>query len=87
MYAGITNDMGRRQSEHGSRFVLDQLTPEAGLTRGQARAVEEALLTRAGGTASEGGVFQNVRHSISPRHSYHQDAVDWGEHWLQGQGI
>lgn len=87
VYAGITNDMGRRQSEHGSRFVLDQLTPEAGLTRGQARAVEEALLTRAGGTASEGGVFQNVRHSISPRHSYHQDAVDWGEHWLQGQGI
>jgi hypothetical protein len=41
VYAGITDDIARRQAQHGGRFVLDQLTPAAGVTRGQARAIEE----------------------------------------------
>lgn len=80
VYAGITDDIARRQLQHGDRFVLDQLTPAAGVTRGQARAIEEALIVRNPG-------FQNARHEISPRHSWYQDALDWGNDWLMGQGL
>lgn len=87
MYAGITNNPVRRAAEHGDRFALRQITEQAGLTRGQARAVEESLIVRAGGVAREGGVLQNIRHSISPQHIWYQDAVDWGEAWLRYAGF
>ncbi|QGQ20475.1 hypothetical protein GC089_16370 [Cellulomonas sp. JZ18] len=80
VYAGITDDIARRQSQHGSRFVLEQLTPSGGVTRGQARAIEEALIVRNPG-------FQNARHEISPRHPWYQDALGWGDDWLNGQGL
>jgi hypothetical protein len=80
VYAGITDDLARRQLQHGDRFVLDQLTPAAGVTRGQARAIEEALIVR-------NPAFQNLRHEISPSHSWYQDALDWGDDWLRGQGL
>jgi len=80
VYAGITNDIARRQAQHGRSVRLDQLTPAAGVTRGQARAIEEALIVRNPG-------FQNLRHEISPRRSWYQDALDWGNDWLTGQGL
>lgn len=85
VYTGITNDLARRQAQHGERFVLQQLTSEP-LTRGQARAIEQALIERAGGTAPKGGSFQNLRNSISPTHGYYGQAVDWGEAWLRANG-
>jgi microcystin-dependent protein len=30
--------------------------------------------------------FENIRHSISPRHSYYEQAVDWGNAWLRRNG-
>ncbi len=86
VYAGITNDLERRQAQHGGRFTLQQMTDQQGLTRGEARSVEEALIQRAGGTAREGGNYQNLVHSVSPNHAYHSDAASWGEHWLQSHG-
>ena len=80
VYAGITNNIVRRQGQHGGRFVLEQLTPAAGVTRGQARAIEEALIVRNPG-------FQNLRHGISPQHAWYQDALEWGNDWLKGQGL
>ena len=79
VYVGITNNVARRQAEHGSRFVLDPITSSP-VTRGQARAIEKALIVRNPG-------FQNVRHSISPNHSWYQEAVDWGEAWLRANGL
>jgi len=58
-----------------------------GVTRGQARAIEEALIKRAGGVAREGGNYENVYHSISPAHEYYDQAVRWGEQWLKSNGI
>jgi hypothetical protein len=78
VYAGITNSVERRGIEHGDRFVLNPITTE-GLTRGEARAVEQALIVRNPG-------FENIRNSISPNHAWYQDAVDWGEAWLQRNG-
>jgi hypothetical protein len=78
VYSGISNDVARRQAQHGDRFVLEPITTE-GVTRGQARAIEEALIVRNPG-------FENIRHSISPKHAYYQDAVDWGNAWLRAHG-
>ncbi|MXG88414.1 DNRLRE domain-containing protein [Nocardioides flavescens] len=79
VYAGITNNFARRQAQHGSRFVLDQITT-APVTRGQARAIEQALIVRNPG-------FQNKINSISPKHPYYQEAVGWGEAWLVQNGL
>lgn len=78
-YAGITNDLARRQAQHGSNYVLDPLTTSP-VTRGQARAIEQALIVRNPG-------FNNKINSISPTHSYYDDAVSWGEAWLTRNGF
>lgn len=79
VYAGITNNLIRRQLQHGGRFVLQQMTEE-GVTRGEARAIEQALIERNPG-------FENKINSISPSQPYYQQAVDWGESWLRGHGF
>jgi hypothetical protein len=79
VYTGITNNIVRRQAEHGARFLLQQITQNP-LIRGAARSIEQALIVRNPG-------FQNIRNSISPRHSYYDDAVKWGEAWLRANGF
>jgi RHS repeat-associated protein len=79
VYVGVTNDIARRQREHGARFVLEPVTSTP-VTRGQARAIEEALILRNPG-------FENVRHAISPNHSYYEQARQWGEAWLRANGL
>ncbi|MGD7708309.1 hypothetical protein [Microlunatus sp. Y2014] len=80
VYGGITTNIGRRSSQHGDRFdQLRQVTTEP-LTRGQARSVEQALIVR------NGAGFENKINSISPKHSYYGDAVNWGEAWLKQNG-
>ena len=75
MYVGITNDLKRRQMEHGTRFRLEPIT-KTPLIRGEARAVEQALIKNNPG-------FQNIRNSISPTHTWYNQAVEWGEQWLR----
>lgn len=80
VYTGISNQWEIRQAQHGSRFDrLDPLT-RGQLTRGEARAVEQALITRNPG-------FRNIRNSISPLHPYFGQAVEWGEWWLRQNGL
>ena len=79
IYTGITNNIGRRAGQHGNRFDgLEKITDVA-VTRGQARAIEQALIIRNPG-------FNNKINSISPKHSYYDDAVSWGEAWLVRSG-
>jgi hypothetical protein len=54
---------------------------------GEARAIEEALIWRAGGTVRGGGVYENKYHSISPNQPYYAEALAWGEAWLRGKGL
>jgi len=79
MYTGITNDLARRQQQWGSQYDLRAVT-DTPLTRGEARSVEEALIRRNPG-------FANKIHSISPKHVWYQQAVDWAEAWLRAQGL
>lgn len=79
VYVGITNDIMRRAAEHGARFDVRQITQFL-LTRGEARAIEQALIVR-------NPLFQNVINSISPKHPWYGDAVAWGEAWLRANGL
>ena len=80
VYVGITNDMMRRQAQHRSRFLLQQITPSPVL-RGEARAIEQAMLVR------YGSQFENVNNSISPKHPWYDQAVQWGDAWLIVNGF
>jgi RHS repeat-associated protein len=80
VYTGITTNLARRQVQHGDRFVLERVTQSGQVTRGEARAIEQALIVRNPG-------FENVRNSISPRHPWYQQAVDWGDAWLSRNGF
>jgi len=60
------------------KYVLERITPEA-LTRGETRAIEQALMVRNQG-------FENIRNSISPRYSWYQQAINWAEGWLESNG-
>lgn len=79
-YVGITNDIERRTTEHGSRFEqLDQLTTSP-VTRGQARSIEQSYITDNPG-------WQNTRNEIAPNRDIHQPAVDWGRWWRRQNGL
>jgi len=74
----LVQDIARRQSEHGGRFVLERID-QSPVTRGEARSIEQALINR---NAS----FENIRNSISPNHSWYREADEWGEAWLKSAG-
>jgi hypothetical protein len=84
---GITNNLTRRGAGHGARFDQLEGVTDVAVTQGQVRAIEQALIGRAGGTVRQGGVFENKINSISPTHSYYHDAVSWGESWLRQNGF
>ncbi|WP_191839022.1 RHS repeat-associated core domain-containing protein [Catellatospora chokoriensis] len=81
VYSGIAKDVGKRTLQHlkdGRPFIPRQITTSA-VTRGEARAIEQALIVRNQGL--------NKINSISPKHDYYEKAVEWGEAWLKANGI
>ena len=66
--------------QHCARFDQLEAITDSPVTRGQARAIEQALIARNPG-------FGNKINSISQTHSYYDDAVSWGEAWLQQNGF
>lgn len=82
VYHGITNNLVARQRAHRARFAIRPLTTKS-VTRGQARAIEEVRIADNLGDPA----FDNIRHSISPNHSWYSDAVAWGREWLQRNGF
>ena len=79
VYTGITNNLARRGAQHAGRFGIEAVTPQA-VSRGQARAIEQALINRNPG-------FENKINSISPLRPYYDKAVSWGEAWLKSHGF
>ena len=77
-YCGISCNVSRRDVQHGDRFDISAMSPM--MPRGQARAIEQAMILR-------NPQFENLRNSISPAHAYYNDAVRWGESWLQSNGF
>ncbi|EHN12313.1 RhsD protein [Patulibacter medicamentivorans] len=82
IYIGITSRFKKRAYEHRNRFDLEPITPTP-VTRGQARAIEQAGIVNA---RSRGLAYENKINSVSPRHDYYDDAVSWGQAWMQHNG-
>ncbi|WP_306746070.1 RHS repeat-associated core domain-containing protein [Saccharothrix yanglingensis] len=80
VYSGITNNVSRRAGEHAGKAFdhLETVTRNGSVTRGEARAIEQALISRHKG--------ENKINSISPKHPYYDQAVNWGEAWLNRNG-
>ena len=74
VYVGITNDIQRRQGEHGDRFVIEPINNKP-ITRGQGRAIEQYLI-------EQNPQFENVRNSISPLRSWYQSALKFAQQYL-----
>lgn len=74
-YVGITNNISRRQAQHGDRFDrLIEITDEP-LTRRQARAIEQVLI-------GDNQQFSNKINSISSKRDWYNDATEWARKWL-----
>jgi hypothetical protein len=50
------------------------------VTWGEARSIEQALILRNSG-------FENKIDSVSPNQPYYQQAVDWGNAWLEAKRV
>ncbi|MDR0277988.1 MAG: hypothetical protein LBJ37_08890 [Paucimonas sp.] len=78
-YAGISTRLDIRIGEHlanGRNFdEFIKITTQQ-LTRDQARAVEQVLINR-------NPHFENIINSISPNRSWYNEAISWGEKYLQ----
>lgn len=80
-YVGRTNSFERRAAEHGSRFS-GPLEPVAkGLTKPQARGVEQALIDRHG-MKKLGGTLQNKINSISKKNPTYKALTNLGRKLL-----
>lgn len=87
-YVGITDDLPRRIAQHataGRNFVPTAIPVASGLSRGEARSIEEACIV-ALGLGPAGGALQNQIHSIDPRAAYYAEAVEWGTDTLVKRG-
>ncbi|NOT01736.1 MAG: hypothetical protein HOP29_14030, partial [Phycisphaerales bacterium] len=77
-YVGISADVGRRGKQHADRF--DKLnTIASGLTRNQARALEQLIMDK--------NVFTNMRNSLDPMSEFFVDAYNWAEQYAGTYGI
>jgi hypothetical protein len=77
VYIGITNDLGRRGFEHGTKLVPVLLAR----TRQEARAVEQVLIERYG--------LRNLRNqinSISTKNPIYKEAIEIGKRLLREVG-
>jgi hypothetical protein len=87
-YVGITDDFPRRKYEHataGRAFTPVLIVGANGLSRGQARAIEEACIVELG-LKADGGALENQRHSIDPGLSFHGQAISWAQEFLRERG-
>jgi len=80
VYTGITNNLARRICEHGERFDSIKAITTSPVTRDQARAIEQSLI-------NNNPQFENAINSISQNRSWYDEAVQWGQQWLQNHGF
>jgi RHS repeat-associated protein len=81
VYVGITNNLARRAAEHGEELV----EIARGLTRIQARGVEQALIEQHG-LAKNGGTLLNKINSIAQSNPKYSNAVQFGKQLLVSIG-
>jgi len=86
VYYGISNDVPRRARQHKYArrgFQVESLDDLEGLTRAEARAVEQALLVR---SRNAGRPLENKINAVSPSRWDYYDQVAIGEYILRFHG-
>jgi RHS repeat-associated protein len=79
VYTGITDNFDRRLVEHGGKNGdLIKLENTGNLTKNQSRCVEQAIIKNVGIEK-----LNNKINSINPKRDIYNEAVDWGEDWIQ----
>ncbi len=84
-YAGITNNLARRAAEHLATKGINIRPLMQGLTRSDARAIEQALI-EIHGLQKNGGTLLNKINSISPKNPIYKDQLKRGYELLQSIG-
>lgn len=76
VYVGISNNIARREQQHGERF--DKLMPitTSPLTRREARSIEQVLI-------EQNPRFLNKINSIAKSQDWYDEAVQWGSEWIK----
>jgi hypothetical protein len=77
-YVGITNNILRRKNEWEGTYRLEKIN-SCPVTKDQARGIEQSIINDNPG-------FNNINNSISPKRSWYQEAVDWGNQWRKANG-
>ncbi len=81
-YVGITKNLAQRELQHGEQ--LEKIV--GGLTRNQARGVEQAIIEQKG-LAKNGGALTNKINSISRANPMYKAAVEFGRQILKSVGF
>jgi len=81
IYVGITKDLLRRAAEHGLNGKDLNVVAE-GLTRLEARAVEQVLI-EIHGLAKQGGTLLNKINSVAKKSPFYNEAVSFGKKVLE----
>src|SRR5207302_3639719 len=84
-YVGITNDLERRAAEHAINGINNIEPIVSGLTRLEARGVEQALIDEYG-LAKNGGQLLNKINSIASSNALYGSLKAFGSQVLQGIG-
>lgn len=85
-YVGITNNYAKRVAQHAADkrgFAIQEVT--SGLSRLDARSVEQALIVKFG--KGEGGTLVNKINSISPKRKNYAELVKRGNDILKSIGF
>jgi len=62
--------------------MIEELKNAGGLTKNQARSIEQAIIKNLG-MKKNGGILSNLINSISPNRGLYDEAVEWGEDWIR----
>jgi RHS repeat-associated protein len=81
-YVGITKSLATREAQHGEKLV----EVVGGLTRQQAKGVEQAIIEQKG-LAKNGGALTNKINSIARTNPIYEKAVQFGRQLLQSIGF
>jgi RHS repeat-associated protein len=85
-YVGITDDLARRAAEHLSSKGIQIESLMEGLSRSDARAVEQVLIEYYG-LGKNGGTLMNKINAISPKNPKYAEALRRGVELLQSIGF
>ena len=78
-YVGITKDIAQRSSQWKGVYSIEEIA--SGLTRNQARSVEQSIIN------AQGMNFNNKINSIRYGRDVYDDAVKWGQSYLKNNGL